>query len=726
MTTDVAPFNIAGMAMTDASQIRSAYAKGDEELQNKILTDLYGKGSKHVKPIFDQNLAIMESIYNKLVTLKQRITESKVDEEKKRLDPSCWKGYKKQGTKMKGDTRVNNCVPVEEAGSPAQQAAIAINMKKRHQKPKNVNESQVTKITDYDLWLDEVKELGAEIHPQKDRNVLVAQSWDGEEIGKFHLGKGYGFISQSGELDETIRKMGSQYRLLSKKGKNLGTFDSKSGAEKHEREVQYFKHKGMSEATDDPFQQKTDQMQQSLLDRMGKRFGLPPGSTMDQVQAAQQAHLDKNDPAAAAQYKQNMTNIDAGNTAANQPVQLAPKPIDPDAEAGMSAAKANKSPIAIMLAQPTISKNQAMLDVIAPTLGLPTGSSAEEILAADDARNAKAGNKYAKSAAAPVTESTSRATDAKGRTQQEWIRLVKSKFSGAKIIQAKMIDGPIQAILPDGKKLFWKKDEQGIDEELSRRGFLKGLGAAALAGAVGLGSGSADAQNIDLPGPQVSYVAHVSAEANGREVHRSMNLGTRYSSEEEAYADIENSLQEKGITRYNIRIEQKYDMPSYSSDQPSGGTATGRNYGNPGIGDMISGRINREIRAGIPSKGGYATGGTNRGQRERDGSQWWRDRLPQIMREEALEEDIERHLLQMRRAGYDIVQEEWSDKYKSSINCSNPKGFSQKAHCAGKKKNESVAEEKVRLDPKCWSGKKIGNPKTKMKGGVRVNNCVPK
>ena len=37
----------------------------------------------------------------------------------------------------------------------------------------------------------------------------------------------------------------------------------------------------------------------------------------------------------------------------------------------------------------------------------------------------------------------------------------------------------------------------------------------------------------------------------------------------------------------------------------------------------------------------------------------------------------------------------------------------------------SMLEEKVRLDPKCWKGKKIGSPKTKMKGGVRVNNCVP-
>lgn len=36
-------------------------------------------------------------------------------EEKQRLDPKCWKGYKKQGTKMKGDTRVNNCVPVKES-----------------------------------------------------------------------------------------------------------------------------------------------------------------------------------------------------------------------------------------------------------------------------------------------------------------------------------------------------------------------------------------------------------------------------------------------------------------------------------------------------------------------------------------------------------------------------------------------------------------------------------
>ena len=70
------------------------------------------------------------------------------------------------------------------------------------------------------------------------------------------------------------------------------------------------------------------------------------------------------------------------------------------------------------------------------------------------------------------------------------------------------------------------------------------------------------------------------------------------------------------------------------------------------------------------------------------------------------------------------VAEGWSQKYKSSINCSHPKGFSQKAHCAGKKKhNESIDNvmemtcpdcgmcqthgdnSKDKLDElKCWSG----------------------
>ena len=29
----------------------------------------------------------------------------------------------------------------------------------------------------------------------------------------------------------------------------------------------------------------------------------------------------------------------------------------------------------------------------------------------------------------------------------------------------------------------------------------------------------------------------------------------------------------------------------------------------------------------------------------------------------------------------DPIFEKWSEKYKKSINCKNPKGFSQRAHC---------------------------------------------
>ena len=44
---------------------------------------------------------------------KMKIDEF-ITEAEQRLDPSCWKGYRKDGTKMKGGKRVNNCVKVSE------------------------------------------------------------------------------------------------------------------------------------------------------------------------------------------------------------------------------------------------------------------------------------------------------------------------------------------------------------------------------------------------------------------------------------------------------------------------------------------------------------------------------------------------------------------------------------------------------------------------------------
>ena len=95
------------------------------------------------------------------------------------------------------------------------------------------------------------------------------------------------------------------------------------------------------------------------------------------------------------------------------------------------------------------------------------------------------------------------------------------------------------------------------------------------------------------------------------------------------------------------------------------------------------------------------------------------------------------------------VEEEWSKKYKSSINCSHPKGFSQKAHCAGKKKHtESMMTMETTCPDcgmcqthgnlneiakgakdsngftKCWPGHHAAGTK-KGKNGGQVRNCVP-
>ena len=39
-------------------------------------------------------------------------------------------------------------------------------------------------------------------------------------------------------------------------------------------------------------------------------------------------------------------------------------------------------------------------------------------------------------------------------------------------------------------------------------------------------------------------------------------------------------------------------------------------------------------------------------------------------------------------------QEEWSNKYKKSIDCSNPQGLSQRAQCAGKKNKSEETKSK--------------------------------
>jgi hypothetical protein len=46
-------------------------------------------------------------------------------------------------------------------------------------------------------------------------------------------------------INETIVRVDGKYRLVSKKtGRNLGTYNTKEGAMKRERQVQFFKRQG--------------------------------------------------------------------------------------------------------------------------------------------------------------------------------------------------------------------------------------------------------------------------------------------------------------------------------------------------------------------------------------------------------------------------------------------------------------------------------------------------
>lgn len=87
-------------------------------------------------------------------------------------------------------------------------------------------------------------QVGAEFEP-KDISPVLGEPEKDHPMDGMLVGEGEEVNEE--EVDEMIRKLGDKYRLYSKDGKkNLGTFDTKAAAEKHEREVQYFKHAGES------------------------------------------------------------------------------------------------------------------------------------------------------------------------------------------------------------------------------------------------------------------------------------------------------------------------------------------------------------------------------------------------------------------------------------------------------------------------------------------------
>ena len=93
----------------DDSQVDEMY---DEKAFDNIFKDRKDKGSME-KPK-SKSLPKDTGMYHQSNKAgRDKRENDNIDEEKQRLDPKCWDGYKKQGTKMKGGKKVNNCVPKE-------------------------------------------------------------------------------------------------------------------------------------------------------------------------------------------------------------------------------------------------------------------------------------------------------------------------------------------------------------------------------------------------------------------------------------------------------------------------------------------------------------------------------------------------------------------------------------------------------------------------------------
>lgn len=102
----------------------------DKQMIESLLSNGHDWADDHIT-VSKEN---MDQVFDFIMNEKEKGQQGQLNE-------SCWDGYKQVGGKMKNGKMVPNCVPknksIKESSSPAQQAAIAVNMKKKGQTPKS-------------------------------------------------------------------------------------------------------------------------------------------------------------------------------------------------------------------------------------------------------------------------------------------------------------------------------------------------------------------------------------------------------------------------------------------------------------------------------------------------------------------------------------------------------------------------------------------------------------
>ena len=97
-----------------------------------------------------------------------------------------------------------------------------------------------------------------------------------------------------------------------------------------------------------------------------------------------------------------------------------------------------------------------------------------------------------------------------------------------------------------------KHKKQEVDEDISRRGFLRGIGAAA----AGIGSASTAQAQISGEDFLPDIVAHVTFKVDGKTITKDINLGTEYKSPGQAGDALAKFLKSKGIKYYDYSLER--------------------------------------------------------------------------------------------------------------------------------------------------------------------------
>ena len=325
-----------------------------------------------------------------------------------------------------------------------------------------------------------------------------------------------------------------------------------------------------------------------------------------------------------------------------------------------------------------------------------------------------------------------RAVDEKGRTQSQWVKLVKAKFPNAKIQQAKMIDGPCQAILSDGRKIYWSKVENQLDEIIDPSTvtakalrYIGGKFATAFPW-LAVGGAGAGLAASGLLAPLVASMGGITTALStiGSEMAFSAGIAGTYAAPsiiqtiKDLFAADENSIQ-AGIKRWvEKHVGDDNDVHEFMSVHSKAAYE-----GKPGFRWRAKEwpvKMNKEQAEAYLEKNEKSWLDYEK-QKVIDAEK--QNQQQGVTESVDYRGDAEELKRQGNMVGYHKTMVRYYDALADNAghraDVKRYEALANKHHAASK----NVEEEKQRLDPKCWTGKhKEG---TKMKGGVRVNNCVP-